>query len=199
MEINFSPNKIEFEKELNKLDILALEFSQILNKLNINYIIFSGYVAILFGRSRSSEDIDLLLEKISSSKFNELWKELSAGFECINTSLVEEAYNNYLSSNIPLRFAKPNTFEPNIKIKFPKTELDLYSLDKKIEISLNNNKFYTSPLELQISFKLFLGSEKDIEDAKFLYNIFKDKINIHLLNEFNRKLKVIELFNNYLK
>ena len=199
MEINFSSNKIELKKELNSLDLLAIEFSQVLNKLNINYIIFSGYIAILFGRSRSSEDIDVLLEKIDHNKFKEFWKELSANFECINTSIQEEAYNNYLSSNIPIRFAKPNTFEPNIEIKFSKTELDLYALNEKIEVSLNNNRLYTSPLESQISFKLFLGSEKDIEDAKFLYNIFKDKINISLLNEFNRKLKVVELFNKYLK
>jgi len=84
---------------------------------------FSGYIAILFGRSRSSEDIDLLMEKITFSKFKELWNNLSLSFECLNTSVMEEAYSSYISSNIPIRFAKFDTFEPNIEIKFPKTEL----------------------------------------------------------------------------
>ena len=59
MELKFSGNKIVFEKELNKLDKFVIDFTSILNKLDIRYVIVSGYVAILFGRNRSSEDIDI--------------------------------------------------------------------------------------------------------------------------------------------
>lgn len=55
------------------------------------------------------------------------------------------------------------------------------------------------PLELQIPFKLFLVSEKDIEDAIHPYRIVKDDINRQLLQEFNQKLEVEELFNKYLR
>ena len=58
---------------------------------------------------------------------------------------------------------------------------------------------FISQIELQIPFKLFLGSEKDIEDAKYLYSLLKDKLNMELLNEFNRKLKIVDLFNKYIK
>jgi hypothetical protein len=44
--------------------------------------------------------------------------------------------------------------------------------------------------ELQIPYKLFLGSEKDIEDARFLFKLFKDNLNIVLLKMFLNKLKV---------
>ena len=54
------------------------------------------------------------------------------------------------------------------------------------------------PLEMQIAYKLFLGSEKDIEDAKHLYNMFKDKLDASLLKEFNKKLKIEEAFKRYL-
>lgn len=64
---------------------------------------------------------------------------------------------------------------------------------------LNNKTLFVSPIELQIPFKLFLGTEKDIEDAKHLYKVFKDKINLSLLHEFNRKLKIVHIFNKYLK
>ena len=58
MDIKYS-DKIEFEKELNNLDKFTIAFTQILNESKINYALVSGYVSILFGRNRASEDIDL--------------------------------------------------------------------------------------------------------------------------------------------
>ena len=58
---------------------------------------------------------------------------------------------------------------------------------------------FISPIELQIAFKIYLGSEKNIEDAKHLYELFKDKLNIGLLKEFNRNLKIEKEFNEYLE
>jgi len=48
--------------------------------------LISGYVAILFGRSRASEDIDIFIEKLSYDRFLELWKALDEKFECLNTT-----------------------------------------------------------------------------------------------------------------
>gem|GEM_PF-4971067 len=45
------------EKVLNKYDRFVLDFT--LEKEKIRYVLLSGYVAILFGRSRQTEDIDL--------------------------------------------------------------------------------------------------------------------------------------------
>jgi len=44
-----------------------------------------------------------------------------------------------------------------------------------------------------------LGSQKDIEDARFLYNLFKENLDMPLLKEFNQKLKIEEVFNDYLR
>ena len=72
-------------------------------------------------------------------------------------------------------------------------------IGKKKKNCLNQYILYISPLELQIPFKLFLGSEKDIEDARHLYKIFQKYINHSLFEEFIRKLNTEELFNTYLK
>ncbi len=199
MNINFSQDKIELKKELNSLDSLALDFVSVLNALKIRYVAVSGYVSILFGRSRSSEDIDIIVEKLGFSKFKELWSKLQETFECLLTEDAESAYNDYLSSQHSLRFAKKGKYIPNIEIKFPKTELDLWTLENKIEVILNNMPLFISRIELQIPFKLFLGSEKDIEDAKYLYELFKDNLDMILLAEFNRKLKIENVFNKYIK
>jgi len=49
---------------------------------------------------------------------------------------------------------------------------------------------FIAPLELQIPFKLLLGTQKDIEDAVYLYQIFKSKIDIPLMERFEKLLKI---------
>jgi len=199
MELEYSKNEILIKnKNLSSLDKFAIDFTSILNRY-AKYVIVSGYVAILFGRNRTSEDIDIIVEKISFNKFNSFWVESSKHFECINANTVKTAYQEYLSSGVAIRFSKKNSFIPNIEFKFPKVELDSWTLKNRKKVKINNHQLFISPLELQISYKLFLGSEKDIEDARHTYRLFQDKIDIDLLDEFNKKLKTDELFNRYLK
>lgn len=186
-------------KVLNQLDKLTIDFITVLDKCNIRYVLISGYVAILFGRSRNSEDIDLFLENIDFETFKKMWTDLSIKFECIILDDVDDAFFEYLNQGLPLRFAKKDTFIPNMEIKIAKTELDSWSLKNKREVILNNNILLKiSPLELQIPYKLFLSSEKDIEDAKHLYNRFKNKLDQKLLNYFISELKVSKMFRKYL-
>lgn len=197
--MNIKYNKIiEFDKDLNMLDNFVIKFTSVLNQLNIDYVLVSGYVAILFGRNRSSEDVDIFIEKIDVELFDKLWLELNKEFECLNTNESKDAYQEYLLTGHAIRFAKKGSFIPNMEIKFPKMELDSWTLENRKEVKINKQVLFISPLELQIPFKLFLGSEKDIEDAKFLYNLFKDKINNDLLRDFTQKLKIEQTFRTLL-
>lgn len=199
MEFDYTKDKIVIrDKAISTLDKFALDFIRILSKY-ANYVIVSGYVAILFGRNRNSEDIDIFVERIDFDKFRRFWIEISKNFECINTRDVKTAYDEYISSGISLRFSKKKTFIPNVELKFPKIEIDNWSLRERKKVLLNDHQLFIAPLELQIPFKLYLGSEKDIEDAKHIYGIFKDKLNLVLLHDFNRKFKTLDLFNRYLK
>jgi hypothetical protein len=186
-------------KKITQLDSLLLKFINILNKYNIKYVVISGYVAILFGRSRGSEDIDLFIEKINYITFEKLWRDLYNFFECTIENNMKEAYYEYINSQLPLRFAKKKTFIPNIEIKVPTEQIEWWVLENRQKVILNNkHKIYISPIEPQIAYKLFLSSEKDIEDAKFIYNLFLDKIDPKLLKYFINKLKVEQMFRKYL-
>ena len=55
---------------------------------------------------------------------------------------------------------------------------------------MNNANVNIFELELQIAFKLKLGSEKDFEDCRHLYNVFKEYLNISLLKKHISELKV---------
>lgn len=190
MEIEFKDDKIIFDRELSLLDSFVLDFTEHLQTNNIKYVIISGYVAILFGRSRMSEDVDIFIEHISFEKFLKFWSGIEQSYECLNTGNSYEAYNDYLNNHHAIRLAKKGNFIPNIELKFVKNDLDRYSLENRKHVKLADKSLYLSPLELQIPYKLFLGSEKDIEDARFLFKLFKDNLNIVLLKMFLSKLKV---------
>ncbi|MBS3162184.1 hypothetical protein J4476_05820 [Candidatus Woesearchaeota archaeon] len=201
MEIKYSNSGITIlNKELSSLDKLTILFISILDRLQIEYVLVSGYVSILFGRNRNSEDIDIIIKKLDFKKFEQLFLEFTKEFYCINSDNIKELYEEYLCSENSIRFSIEKTFIPNIEVKFPQTSLDILSLKERIRVNINN-KFYIfiSPLELQVSFKLYLGSEKDIEDAKYLYEIFKEKLDHKLLLDFCRKLKIEGDLYKYLK
>ncbi len=200
MELEFLEDKIEIKnKKLLNLDKFVIDFTSILNKEDIEYVIVSGYISILFGRNRTSEDVDIIVNKMDFKRFVKLWPQIYKKYECVITSDIKNAYENYLLEDTSIRFAKKDTFIPNIEFKFPKFEVDHWTLKERKKVMINNHETYISPLEIQIPYKLFLGSEKDIEDAKFLYNIFKNYMDFELFNEFNNKFKTQELFNRYIK
>lgn len=198
MEIKISKERIEFEKELSTLDKFVINFTSILNDLDIKYVVVSGYVAILFGRNRTSEDVDIIIEKTTFDKFEELWNEVHNEFECQNTENLKNAYAEYLSTDHAIRFSKKARVIPNIELKFPKDRLELWAISNRKEVVVNGHKMFISQLELQIPFKIFLGSEKDIEDARYLYAIFREWLDRPLMQEFCQKLKIQKTFNKYI-
>ena len=54
-------------------------------------------------------------------------------------------------------------------------------------------------IESQIAFKLHLGSEKDIEDAVYLYELFEDKLDMDLLHKKCKELNVNKQFDKYVR
>ena len=191
-------NDRSMKKELSALDIFVLDFVSVLDKLKIKYVIISGYVSILFGRSRSSEDIDVIIEKLNYDDFSRLWKELLHDFECIITADPKNAYDEYLMTKHAIRFSKKGIFMPNMEICFPRTGLAEWVLGHKEGMKLNNAEIFISPIELQVTYKIFLGSDKDIEDARYLYRLFKDSMDIGLMEEFAGKLKINHRIKKYL-
>ena len=87
----YNPEEREIicDRELSNLDKLVLRFIQILEK-HIDYVIISGYVAILLGRSRATEDVDVFIRKVDKQKFFSFYEELKKeGFWCINANVAQ--------------------------------------------------------------------------------------------------------------
>ncbi len=191
MEITFSKSNITLnQKEITTLDKLVIKFIDAMG--DVDYVIVSGYIAIFFGRIRGTEDIDILLNKMDIRQVEELHvRLLKSGFEPVNN--VENAKDAYdlLSEGSSLRYAEKGTWAPNFELKFVKKPLDRNTMDNKIKVTFNYKySMYISPIELQVAFKLWLGSDKDYEDARYIYNIFKAYIDVKKLNGFISELHV---------
>ncbi len=197
MEYNPEKKEIILNRELNELDKFVIDFCNLLD----DYVIVSGYVSILFGRSRATEDVDLLVPGMNFEEFDRLWKKIEKnGFECINTLDCRDAFD-MLKENA-IRFAR-KTPVPNMEFKIIKNDFDDYSLKNKIKVLIHNDVLFTSPLEMQIAFKLFLAADgtdeelkadKDVEDARHLYRLFRDKLNkdelLKIVNKLNIRKKM---------
>ena len=142
MEIDFTGNKIKIKKELSILDKFAIDFAETLEKNNIKYVIMGGYTSILFGRVRTTEDIDIFIEEMPFERFNEFMKKISKqGYEAINSDDAEELYREFLKKGIAIRIFRKSIF-PNAEIKFPKDETDFLSLNSPTEVEINNKKIF---------------------------------------------------------
>ncbi len=178
MEIEFKGRDVYLDKELTLYDKLALNFSDVLKKHDVNHVYVSGYVALIFGRSRISEDIDMLVEQMPIGEFQALWSSLySSGFYCHNTKDCYTAYQEYLDKKIAIRFSENDRVIPNVEFKWASNEQHERALANNLEVHIPGGSIVVSSLEIQIAFKLFLGSDKDIEDARYLFELFKERLN----------------------
>src|SRR3990172_8602329 len=112
MKYNSENKEIILDREKSKLDEFVIDFCRLLD----DYVLVSGYVSIIFGRSRATEDVDLLVPDMDFEPFKELWEKIyHSGFECINTDDPEEAMK--MLSEHAIRFAKKGAAVPNMEFK----------------------------------------------------------------------------------
>ncbi|MCX6815870.1 MAG: hypothetical protein NT120_03390 [Candidatus Aenigmarchaeota archaeon] len=178
---------IKIDRELSALDKFAIDFSRIMQR-HTKYVIVSGYVSILMGRARVSEDIDMLVpvmgEEEWSSIYNDLVKE---GYYCLNAD-VHGSYT-YLKDNIAVRFAPKGSVIPNMEILFAAGKIQKIALATGITAAIGKSSIVISNLELQIAYKEnILKSPKDIEDARHIRLVMGKHINAQRLREYKRML-----------
>jgi hypothetical protein len=179
------------------LDEFAESFCKIVNE-HCKYIICSGFVAISHGRSRGTEDIDMIIEKLSWKDFNELHKDLiKNNFICMQSDNSKSIYADYLSKGDSVRYTPKEHMLPEMEIKFAKDEIDNFQLNSRIKIPFTGLDIYFPRIEEAIAFKEeYLKSDKDIEDAKHLRIIYEDKIDENYIKEFKDKINKIKMHKN---
>lgn len=179
--------------ERNILDQFCIDFCKIVEQ-HCKYIIVSGFVAISSGRTRATEDIDMIIEKLSIEKYKRLHEDLiQAGFICVQDDLVEEIYS-YLTDNTSVRYIKNNIPLPEMEIKFVKDKLDEFQIQTRIKLPLTGLDVWFSSINMNIAFKEeYLKSEKDLKDAVHLRKVYPELVNEHEINNIKKLIKELKL------
>ncbi len=117
--------------------------------------------------------------------FSKLYNDLlNNGFWCLNAENVDEVYS-YFEDSLAVRFAEINQTIPNFELKFARKPLDLESFNDRLTVKTELGELKISSLERQIAFKrYFLKSDKDIEDAKYIEQLFKEHLNKGLIQKY---------------
>mgnify|MGYP006289251943 FL=1 len=197
--MELSDDTLTVSRELSELDKDVLEFTQILDACEVDYVIVSGYVAILTGRSRSTEDIDVILESLSETETEQLVTELkNQGYWGMAMPL-NEMYS-MLSEGSRIRIAEDGEMYPNFETWFVSNDVEREALSNPLTVAFDKGQIEISPLELQIAYKLRLAqaadslSGKDFEDALHLYLTFEERFNTEQLELYVKELGVEDYY-----
>ena len=187
--MEFTDEGVVIDKPPSDLDRLMLEVGDILDDVGIEYSVVSGYVAVLFGRSRATEDIDVITERFDEETADELTNRLQeAGYW--GSAMPLDDLHETLSDDLPVRIAEDGHRVPNVELKFVSDEYDRISLDNAISIRLGEEILRVGSLEFQIAYKLDMGAQKDYEDALYLHEVVGPSLNRTALEEYVTKLGV---------
>lgn len=181
------------ERPPNELDNLALAFSQFLSKFEIDHVFIAGYLAILTGRARATDDIDVLIEPVPRERIDQLVDELEANNYWGPAMPLSEMYSN-LTAGTNIWVAPDGQMTPHLEVKFPTDEFDDASLSNAIDAHIAGATIPIGPLELQIAYKLYLGGQKDFEDAAHLFLLFRETLSTDRLESWVNDLGVAEQY-----
>jgi len=197
--MELSNDTLTISRELSELDKDVLAFTQILDTCDVNYVIVSGYVAILTGRSRSTEDIDVILESLSEAETEQLVTDLkNHGYWGMAMPLAE--MYSMLSEGSRIRIAEEGEMYPNFEAWFVSNDVEREALSNPLTVTFNEGQIEISPLELQVAYKLRLAqaadslSGKDFEDALHLYLTFEERFNTEQLEMYVNELGVEDYY-----
>jgi len=182
-------NVIQIDRVLSELDNFAIDFSSLIGK-HTSYVIVSGYVSILLGRSRTSEDIDMIIPVLDKISWTIIYNDLiKHNYYCLNSESADESYS-YLKDNIAVRFAPLGKVIPNMEVAFASSNTQKLALSTKIKAIVGKKILYISNLELQIAYKeKILKSPKDMEDARHLRLMLGKGIDSKKFKEYQGMLK----------
>lgn len=168
---------IAINRELTELDFFVKDFLNVLKK-HSDYLIVSGFVSIATGRTRATEDVDILIPVMNKEKFENLFSDLERNnFWCYQGDNPKEIYENYVKEKMNIRFARKDEMFPNMEVVFidESRRAKYFEFTHPQKIRVKDFEFKIPLLEFEILYKeIVLAGKKDLEDARHLRILFSD-------------------------
>jgi hypothetical protein len=181
------------DREPNQLDELAFAFSAQCDRLGIDHVFVAGYVAILAGRARATQDIDVLLEPSDTETIEDLAVRLAEG-SYWGPAMPLSEMATVLEDGGTIWVARDGEMAPYLDVQFVSDRFDRASLDGAIRGRIGGRELPIGPLELQIASKLHLGTQTDNEDAAHIYTLFVESLSTERLEHWVDALEVDDAY-----
>ena len=136
-----------------------------------------------------AEDVDVLIERVDRETADELATELDEeGFwgPAMSLTSMYEKFDN----GEDIWVAPDDQITPHLEMKFARDEFDRASLENAITARTGGEAIPIGPIELQIAYKLYLGSRTNVEDAVHLHALFEESLSVARLEEWTTRLGV---------
>lgn len=162
-----------------------------LNRNKIRYVIVGGMSVLAWGRIRTTEDIDLIIDH-KSLNISDFVQYLEKN----NFSVDESDFDGFKSKDHCTIFYKDGMFRIDI--------IGIYNEDNKISIEESQSfKFQDLTIKIDapeslIAHKLLFGSQQDYEDALAIFTRIEDKIDLNKLKSHASRLKIEKKLQNFL-
>ena len=145
--IELRDETLSVDRALNQLDELAIAFSDILDQVGIEHVYIAGYVSILAGRARSTEDVDVLIEPIDEATADTLTTHLEAE-NFWGPAMPLSTLYSMLENGDPVWVAPTDQITPHLEVKTVRDEFDQASLSQAITAQIGSKSIPIGPLEL---------------------------------------------------
>lgn len=187
--VEVNEDRIVIEKRPSTVDELILGVTEVFERHDLDYVVVSGYVAVLLGRSRSTEDIDVLIERPSRETAEAVADDLQdAGYWGCAMPL-SELYETF-ADGLPIRIAEDGDRVPNVEAKVVRGDYDRLSLSETVTVVFGDRTLTIVRPELQIAYKLGMSAQRDTEDAQHLYCTLGESLSTEALEGYVRRLGV---------
>jgi hypothetical protein len=164
-----------------------------LNKSEIDYVLIGGVIVSIYGRPRSTMNIDVIIEKNLDKIVkleNILRKETSiVGENEIKDAILSGSHCSVFDNETILR----------LDIKTPTRKLEEEALQNKTNVTIFGEETFIQIPEEVIIAKLLYASDQDIDDAYSIILRLKKELNYELLRRLAERESVIEELENLLK
>jgi hypothetical protein len=175
--------------ERNAYDELAIGTTAVLERLEVDYAVVAGYLAILLGRTRATEDVDVIVEPLSADRATALATALrEAGYW--GSAMPLDDLHETLAAGTNVRVAEDGEVVPNVELNYAADEYDRASIANAVVVEIDGAAFRVGEPELQVAYKLRLGSDKDVEDATHLLEVLDPILDEATLERYVTELGV---------
>lgn len=141
--MEFRDSEVVIDKPLNDLDELLVGVGTVLDETGVQHAVVSGYVAVLFGRSRATEDIDVICDPFGRETADEVVERLRRAGYWGSAMPLDDAYET-LADGLPVRIAEDGHRVPNVELKFASDEDDRISLRNRVTVRLGDETIHSA-------------------------------------------------------